>query len=336
MNREPASKSLAKAVSPKTSAVTTPIHHAIFPVAGFGASFLPATKACPKEMLPIVDRPMIQYAVDEAAAAGITHMIFVTGRGKRAIEDHFDRAYELERELAARADDEALRELRSVAPAGVAFSYVRQRETAGVLDALLKARSLVGEHPFAVVMPDQLIDGNEPALAQLVALFAEQRVSIVGAERASAKSVDQLCFISADLRTSTLRNARLLVKVPPIGAASAPVNLAGRFIFTSAIWAAIESVQHVPEASLASAIRALMERDRVFARLIEGQRYDCGTKLGFLEAQFAYAQKRTELWSGLRRTLSELLTRHPATHEHPAAVLTTSTSSQIARSHSDV
>jgi len=167
-----------------TPAEASVVRHAVFPVAGLGASFLPATKACPKEMLPIVDRPMIQYAVEEAAAAGLTRMIFVTSRGKRAIEDHFDQAYELEHELAARADDDALRELRSAIPAGVTFSYVRQREATGVLDALRRARPLLGREPFAVVLPDQLIDAGRPALVQLLDVYAEQRVSVVGAQRA--------------------------------------------------------------------------------------------------------------------------------------------------------
>jgi UTP--glucose-1-phosphate uridylyltransferase len=307
------------------------VRHAIFPVAGFGASFLPATKACPKEMLPIVDRPMIQYAVEEAAAAGVTRMIFITSRAKRAIEDHFDRAYELERELAARDDDAALRELRASVPAGVSFSYVRQRETSGLLDALLKARSLVGDEPFAVVLPDQLIDADPPALAQLLDVFDEQRVSVVGAERIAPRAPDPACFISADLRTSALRSARALVKVPPIGAASLPVNLSGRFVFTSAIWRALdEAAQGAHPPTLASAIRALMERERVFACLIDGRRFDCGTKLGFLEAQFAFAQKRTELWSGLRHSLAEILGKGPGVREHGPAPALTSTGSTTA------
>jgi len=234
-------------------------------------------------MLPIIDRPMIQYAVEEAAAAGLTRMIFITGRGKRAIEDHFDRAYELERELAVREDDEALRQLHSTIPAGVSFSYVRQRENSGLLDALLKARSLVGDDPFAVVLTDQLIDAETPALAQLLDIFDEQRVSIVGVERMAPRASDPACFISADLRTSALRSARALVKVPPIGAASAPVNLSGRFVFTAAIWAAMEeAMKGAHPATLVNAIRTLMEHERVFACLIEGRRFDCGTKLGFL------------------------------------------------------
>src|SRR5690242_15255088 len=159
------------------------VTQAVFPVAGFGASFLPATKACPKEMLPIVDRPLIQYAVEEAAAAGLTRFILVTGRHKRAIEDHFDRAYELEHELVAREREEALRELRSAIPKGVTFSYVRQRDASGLPDALRKARPLIGNEPFAVVLPDDLIDSKRPALEQLLDIFDEQQVSVVGMQK---------------------------------------------------------------------------------------------------------------------------------------------------------
>jgi len=311
-----------------------PIRHAVFPVAGFGTGLLPATKACPKEMLPIVDRPLIQYAVEEAAVAGCTRMIFVTGRNKRAIEDHFDRAYELEHELAAREDADALRALASAIPAGVTFSYVRQRETTGVVDALLRARSLCGDEPFAVVLPDQLIDAGRPPLAQLVDVFSEQHVSVVGAERVDA-SARMECLIASDLGTSMVRTACALVKVPPIGAASLPVATAGRFIFTPGIWGALERANRARagDRSLIGAVRGLMEHERVFACLIDGRRYDCGQRLGLLEAQFAFARKRRELWSGLRRTLVDQLHASGA-HEH-AAALTSDTPSTAVRAPRD-
>jgi UTP--glucose-1-phosphate uridylyltransferase len=294
------------------------VRHAVFPVAGFGARFLPATKACPKEMLPIVDKPLIQYAVEEAAAAGLTHMIFVTGRGKRAIEDHFDHAYELERELSARDDADALYALRSAIPPGVTFSYVRQPDAAGLTDALRRARPLVAGEPFAVVLPDQLIDAPRSALAQLLDVFGEQQVSVVGAERAGTAANDASCLISAELRTSEVRAARALVKVPPIGAASAPVTAAGRVIFTPAIWDALDTARTGSHAQpLIAAIRALMERERVFACLIDGRRFDCGTKLGYLEAQFAYAQKRGDLWTSLQQRLVDLA-RYGSDRDLPA------------------
>jgi UTP--glucose-1-phosphate uridylyltransferase len=308
------------------------VRHAVFPVAGFGASFLPATKACPKEMLPVVDKPLIQYAVEEAAAAGLTHMIFVTGRSKRAIEDHFDHAYELERELAARDDADALSALRSAIPPGVTFSYVRQPDAAGVTDALRRVRSLVGDEPFAVVLQDQLIDAPRPALAQLLDVFDEQRVSIVGAERADLAEADATCLIGADLRTSALRAARALVKVPPIGAVSAPLTAAGRFVFTAAVWNVLAAPKPPSQApSLVAVTRALMERERVFACLIDGRRFDCGSKLGYLEAQFAFAQKRSDLWNGLQQRLADLLVHEGGSPDRAttAALTGTTTGSQL-------
>jgi UTP--glucose-1-phosphate uridylyltransferase len=289
----------------QSSAHASPrVVHAVFPVAGLGTGFLPATKACPKEMLPIVDRPLIQYAVEEAAAAGLTRFILVTGRHKRAIEDHFDRAYELEHELAARESDQALRDLRSAIPKGVTFSYVRQRDASGLPDALRRAQPLIGDAPFAVLLPDDLIDADRPALSQLLDVFAEQQVSVAGVQRGAREAGDDSPLIAADLSTSALRHARSLVKVPPIGAASAPMRLCGRYVFTSAIWNALGDGA---DPMLAHAVRALMERERVFACVVDGHRYDCGTKLGFLEAQFAFAQKHRELWPGLRRSLRHLL-----------------------------
>jgi len=292
------------------------VTHAVFPVAGLGTSFLPATKACPKEMLPIVDRPLIQYAVEEAAAAGLTRFILVTGRHKRAIEDHFDRAYELEHELAARESDEALRDLRSAVPKGVTFSHVRQRDASGLPDALRMARPFVGDQPFAVVLPDDLIDAERPALAQLLEVFDEQQRSVAGVQRSACDDDDNQRLIAADLDTSALHQARALVKVPPIGAGCSTVALCGRYVFTPAVWPFLEEDRG---AMLAATIRALMEREPVFACLVDGRRYDCGTKLGFLEAQFAFAQKRCELWPRLKRRLGHLLSDETPTHERTGA-----------------
>ena len=265
-------------------------------------------------MLPIVDRPLIQYAVEEAAAAGLTRMIFVTGRHKRAIEDHFDRAYELERELAARADTDALRELHSAVPTGVTFSYVRQRDASGVADALRRVRPLVGDAAFALVLPDELIDAERPALAQLLDVFDEQQANVVGTQRAAGAAPGEPLIV-ADLGTSAVRSARTLVKVPPIGAASMPVVPCGRYVFTPAVWDALGSGD---DRTLLQALRALMEREQVMACLVDGRRFDCGTKLGFLEAQFAFAQKRRELWPRLRSSLGNLLAETARTREAAA------------------
>ena len=305
-------------MKPSASTMGQRVMHVVFPVAGLGTAFLPATKACPKEMLPIVDRPLIQYAVEEAAAAGLTRFILVTGRHKRAIEDHFDHAYELEHELTALERNEALRELRSAIPKGVTFSYVRQRDASGLPDALRSAQPFVGHAPFAVVLPDDLIDAQRPALAQLLDVFDEQQVSVAGVQRATRSAHEGDRLIAADLGTTTQPNARVLVKVPPIGAASGSVTLCGRYVFTPGVWQALRDQR---DPMLAMTIRALMERERVFACLVDGHRFDCGTKLGFLEAQFAFAQKRRELWPGLRRSLDHLLAdEDDAPLEPPSAV----------------
>jgi UTP--glucose-1-phosphate uridylyltransferase len=297
---------------------------AVFPVAGFAENFLPATKACPKELLPIVDRPLIQYAVEEAAAAGLTRMVLVTGRGKRAVEDHFDHAYELERELIARSNHAALAELRSAVPAGVTFSYVHQPDASGLPDAIVRVRPIVGEEPFAVVLPDHLIDGERPALAQLLEVFDEQQVSVVGAQRVASASRGIAGLIGADLRESAVRSARALVNVPPIGAGSTPLAAVGRYVFTAAIWEALEHARGEDDGALSQTIHLLMECERVFACVIDGRRFDCGSKLGFLEAQVAFAQKRRELWPALARNLRALVAEQPESLERsiPRAALT--------------
>jgi UTP--glucose-1-phosphate uridylyltransferase len=282
---------------------------AVFPVAGLGAGFLPATKACPKEMLPIVDRPLIQYAVEEAAAAGIRDMIFVTGRNKRAIEDHFDKAYELEHELAARDNVEALQALQSVVPAGVTFSYVRQPNAAGLSDALLRARPLTGDEPFAVVFPDDLIDGERPALCELVDMFDQTGASVVAIESLAADGARHDGAVVVDEIDGSIRRVTT-------GASLAGSNLApvGRCVFTPGVWAAIPALPGDGEpATLATLLAALILREPAYACELTGRRFDCGTKLGYLEAQLAYARKRPELWPHLRESLESMIAATVAT-----------------------
>ena len=274
---------------------------AIFPVAGFGVRFLPATKACPKELLPIIDRPLIQYAVEEAAAAGIRDMVFITGRNKRAIEDHFDKAYELERELAVRDNEDALQTLRDVVPSGVRFSYVRQPAVAGVGDALLRARRIAGDEPFAVLLPDDLIDSERPALAELLERFEQERSSVVAV--APMVEGDAREAVVVDETDGSIRRL-----VPAGRAAGAALGLVGRAIFTPGLWTALASLQASgTEASYAAGIGALLQREPVMAYELNGRRYDCGTKVGYLEAQLAYARKRPELWQELRHSLETMI-----------------------------
>jgi UTP--glucose-1-phosphate uridylyltransferase len=282
---------------------------AVFPVAGLGAAFLPATKACPKEMLPVVDRPLIQYAVEEAAAAGIRDMIFITGRNKRAIEDHFDKAYELEHELAARDNVEALHALQSVVPAGVTFSYVRQPNVAGLGDALLRARPLTGDEPFAVLFPDDLIDGERPALCELVDVFDETGASVVAVESIAADNARHDGSVVVDEIDGSIRRVTT-------GASLAASNLApvGRGIFTPRVWDAVAALRgDGAPASLAALLAALILREPAYACALSGRRFDCGTKLGYLEAQLAYARKRPELWPHLRESLESMIAATVAT-----------------------
>jgi UTP--glucose-1-phosphate uridylyltransferase len=283
------------------SPASTRPRKAIFPVAGFGARFLPATKACPKELLPVVDRPLIQYAVEEAAAAGIRDMIFITGRNKRAIEDHFDKAYELERELAMRDNEDALRALHDAIPAGVTFSYVRQPAVAGVGDALLRARRLAGNEPFAMLLADDLIDSERPALAELMDVYEDERASVVAIARPG--NLDHLH--EGVVVDETDHSVQRMVPAAQSGGALA---LIGRAVFTPAIWPALEEVQAAAgEASYAAGVAALLAREPVFACEVSGRRYDCGSKLGYLEAQLAYARKRPELWRELRSSMASMI-----------------------------
>ena len=274
---------------------------AIFPVAGFGARFLPATKATPKELLPVVDRPLIEYAVEEAAAAGIRDMIFVTGRNKRAIEDHFDKAYELERELTARANAEALRVLGSIVPEGVRFSYVRQPVAAGVGGALLRARSLASDEPFAVLLPDDLIDSERPALTELLERYDEHGSSVVAVE-ARRDRLARSPGVVVDETDGTIR------RVVETGTGQGELALIGRAVFTPAMWDALAHAQDGrAETSLAAGVAALVSREPVYTCVLSGRRYDCGSKVGYLEAQLAYARKRPELWSELQGSVQALV-----------------------------
>jgi len=275
---------------------------AIFPVAGFGARFLPATKACPKELLPVVDRPLIEYAVEEAAAAGIRDMIFVTGRNKRAIEDHFDKAYELERELTARANAEALRVLGTIVPEGVRFSYVRQPVAAGVGDALSRARSLAAGEPFAVLLPDDLIDGERPALSEVLDVFEREGASVVAVEASRDAPARQQGAVVVDELDGSIR------RVLPYGSGAGALALVGRCVFTPAMWDALALAQAKgTETSLVDGIAALVEREPVYTCELHGRRYDCATKVGYLEAQIAYARKRPELWRELQGSVQALV-----------------------------
>jgi len=270
------------------------ITKAVFPVAGLGSRFLPATKASPKEMLPIVDKPLIQYAVEEAAAAGITDMIFVTGRNKRAIEDHFDLNPELESALARK--QELLEIARSVLPPGCSCIFIRQAEPLGLGHAVLCARPVVGDQPFAVLLADDLIDANPPTMARMADRFEKDGCSLLGVEDVPRESTGSYGIVSpADPKTEVTQIHAIVEKPKPKDAQST-LGVVGRYILTPAIFEMLASGKPGSggEIQLTDAISALLARERVLAMRIGGRRYDCGSKLGYLKATVEYGVRHSE------------------------------------------
>ena len=275
------------------------ITKAVFPVAGLGSRFLPATKAQPKEMLPIVDKPLIQYAVEEAVAAGITEMIFITGRNKRAIEDHFDKAYELEVELE-RADKRALLELvQNVIPKHVNCIYIRQSEPLGLGHAVLCARPIVGNEPFAVLLADDFMDtadGVKPVLAQMTELYAYERCSILAVQEVAPAATRQYGIVSASPYQPKLELVHGIVEKPAPAEAPSTLAVVGRYVLSGRIFDYLANIGAGTggEIQLTDGIAALMRDERVLAYRYDGQRYDCGSKLGYLKAMTAMGLKHAE------------------------------------------
>jgi len=270
---------------------------AVFPVAGFGTRFLPATKASPKEMLNVVDKPLIQYAVDEAIAAGITELIFVTGRSKRAIEDHFDKAYELEAALEAKNKQDLLQLVRSVKPDHVDCVYIRQSEPLGLGHAVLCAEKLVGDEPFAIILADDLLDGQPPVLSQMLKVHEEQEGSVLAVEKIDpAKSSSYGIISGQEVNKGIYRLDGIVEKPKP---ADAPSNLAvvGRYVLSSKIFDHIRNVKPGAggEIQLTDAIAALLKEEPVFGYEYDGVRYDCGSKLGYLKASVDFALRHPEV-----------------------------------------
>jgi UTP--glucose-1-phosphate uridylyltransferase len=281
------------------------LRKAVFPVAGLGSRFLPVTKASPKEMLPIVDKPLIQYAVEEAAAAGITDMIFVTGRNKRAIEDHFDKAYELETELERKNKDELLNMVRSVLPEGVRCIYTRQAEPLGLGHAVLCAQNVVGEEPFAVILADDLMDSDPPAMARMAQIFAREQSSLLGVEEVPRDQTQSYGIVTIDeMQGDTARLHSIIEKPKP---ADAPSNLAviGRYVLTPRIFELLAEVTPGAggEIQLTDAISKLLSHERVLAVRLPGRRFDCGSKLGYLQAMLEYGLRHPEIGEEFTRYL---------------------------------
>ena len=273
------------------------ITKAVFPVAGLGSRFLPATKASPKEMMPVVDKPLIQYAVEEAVAAGITDMVFITGRNKRAIEDHFDTAYEVEAELAARGKQELLRAVQEVIPKHVNCIYIRQPEALGLGHAVLCAQPVVQDEPFAVILADDLIDGDPPAIKQMVDVYERYQCSVLGVQDVPREQTGQYGIVSATNLEPGVEQVNGLVEKPSPEAAPSTLAVVGRYILTPRIFYHLTRAQAGAggEIQLTDGIAALLQEEKLLAYRFNGTRYDCGSKLGYLKAQVAFGLKHEDL-----------------------------------------
>lgn len=274
------------------------IRKAVFPVAGLGTRFLPATKANPKEMLPVVDKPLIQYAAEEAVKAGIETLVFVIGRTKRSIPDHFDKAYELETELEAAGKSDRLREVRNIVPDDVASVYLRQSEALGLGHAVLCAEPIVGDEPFAVILADDLIDDNtgQGAIGQMISEYDQQVASIVGVERVPKDQTHRYGVVSSEGVSERLSRINGMVEKPDPSEAPSNLGVVGRYILNPGILKKLRQTRPDSggEIQLTDAIRSLMEDEPVFAYEFEGTRYDCGNKLGYLQANVEYGLKHPE------------------------------------------
>lgn len=289
----------------------TIITKAVFPVAGLGSRFLPATKAQPKEMLPIVDKPLIQYAVEEAVAAGITEMIFITGRNKRAIEDHFDTAYELESELEASEKHALLELVRGVIPKHVTCIYIRQSAPLGLGHAVLCARPVIGNEPFAVVLADDFMDadpGHKPVLAQMIDVYEFEKCSVLAMQEVPRECTQQYGIVTASRYRQDLELVSNIVEKPQPELAPSTSAVVGRYVLTAKIFQLLEhlGVGSGGEIQLTDGIAALMESERVLAYRYAGQRYDCGSKLGYLKAMTAMGLKHPETAAGFRDFIEQI------------------------------
>jgi UTP--glucose-1-phosphate uridylyltransferase len=283
------------------------IRKAVFPAAGLGTRFLPATKAQPKEMLPLVDKPIIQYVVEEAVASGIEHIIIVTGRGKNAIEDHFDVSFELERVLEKRGENEKLAVVRHISDM-IRVSYVRQKEALGLGHAILVTRDLVGDEPFAVFLGDDVIDAKVPAMKQMIRMFARLKGSILALEEVERHRTKDYGIIAGEPAGDSLYRVTDLVEKPTPSKAPSNLAIIGRYILTPQIFTHLEKTRPGAggEIQLTDGLRSLLKEQQIYGYRFEGKRYDTGNKLGFLKATVEFALKRQDLGKDFREYLSSL------------------------------
>jgi len=285
------------------------VKKAVFPVAGLGTRFLPATKASPKEMLPVVDKPLIQYAVEEAAAAGVEVMVFITGRTKRAISDHFDKAYELENELAIRNKTETLQIVQSIVPPHVEFVEIRQSEALGLGHAVGCARAVIGDEPFAVILADDLVDDDaQGCLHQMVKVFEEWQCSVLAVERVDPSETGSYGIVRSNSIGNNLGKLEQIVEKPKPEVAPSNLAVIGRYILTPAIFEKIENVARGAggEIQLTDAIAMLMNDEPILSYEFHGKRYDCGSKLGYLVATVEQGLKHPDLREGFKEYLRNL------------------------------
>ena len=273
------------------------VRKAIFPVGGLGTRFLPATKANPKEMLPIVDKPLIQYAAEEAVDAGIEVLVFVTGRNKRSIPDHFDKAYELEKELEAHGKTDRLEAVRNILPPEISCVYIRQPEARGLGHAILCGKSVIGNEPFAIILADDLIDSDPGCLKQMVDIYEREQCGVIGVQQVDNKDVGSYGVISGDSVADRLWRMSGIVEKPKPEEAPSNIAVVGRYILNASIFDILESTEAGSgnEIQLTDAIAKQLKSQSIYAYEFVGRRYDCGSKLGFLQATMEYGIKHPQV-----------------------------------------
>ncbi len=289
--------------------MTTKIRKAVLPVAGLGTRFLPATKAVPKEMLTVVDRPIIQYVVDEAHEAGIEHIVFVTGRNKQVIEDHFDIAFELEETLRKREKDTALQLLKGIRPQPGTTSFTRQQEPLGLGHAIGCARDLIGNEPFAVLLPDVLIKAKPGCLSQMLKAFEKQGGNVIAVEEVATEQTDQYGVVEIEKGTDDIFTIKNMIEKPKIGAAPSNLIITGRYILQPEIFDLLsrKRIGAGGEIQLTDAMLSLIKTQRFTGVKYSGTTFDCGSKIGFLSANVAFALDRDDLATDAKTAFSELL-----------------------------
>ena len=273
------------------------IKKAVFPVAGLGTRFLPATKANPKEMLPVVDKPLIQYAVEEAMQSGITELIFVTGRNKRSIEDHFDKNVELEASLMASNKTLLLESIRSIIPSHVKCIYTRQSEPLGLGHAVLQAKTIINDEPFAVLLADDLTDAKTPVLKQLISQHQKEQASVIAIEDIPNDKTVQYGIVDVSTSKDNLYKINSIVEKPQPKDAPSSLGVIGRYVFNPEIFDCLEKIKPGKggEIQLTDAIQMLLSQQSIFAYQFEGKRYDCGDKLGFMKANIEFSKRHPEI-----------------------------------------